>query len=311
MKRILRELGKVKWQSWVLLGLVMAVPLVLSGTDWMSKGYSWKHWTGLSGKTIWDVLELLIIPATLAIVAAELDRLEREVDRKIAKKRAETDREIALSNQQETALQNFFNFMADLMLKENLRISDAEDEIRDIARVKTITTLKGLDKDRQRKLIDFLSEVELITDKLMVGGSYPIMNLSEFDLKGVDLKGVFLRGVVLDGANLSKIDLIETDLMRAKLEGANLEGAKLSGANLSGANLKNAKLKRADLSSTNLSGARLERADLTGANLESANLLHAHLEEVVFDGAIMPDGKEYDPGVHTVEALVMGERGEV
>lgn len=48
---------------------------------------------------------------------------------------------------------------------------------------------------------------------------------------------------------------------------------------------------------------RLYGAEMWGANLEGVHLVGA-----VLDGVIMPDGESYDPEVHTVEALTIGEK---
>ncbi len=89
-----------------------------------------KNCTDFEGKTIWDVLELLIIPATLAGVAVFLDRLERKADRENSK-----------DNQRELALQNYFDTMAKLILDKDLRNSN-QGEVQKIAQVKTIQLLK-------------------------------------------------------------------------------------------------------------------------------------------------------------------------
>ena len=204
MRRILKALGRMSGTggeagfSAVSLGAWL---LVLR-----ARGYEWEEWTNFKGKGLWEVLELLIIPVTLAVLAAALDRQERKVDREIsenrartdreiAEKRGETDREIALSNQQETALQNYLNFMTDLVLNANLKKSEPEDEIRKIARVKTITTLQGLDGKRKGKLIEFLYEIELVT-----GGIFPpIIVVPSADLNGANLSEPNSRGSFLTG----------------------------------------------------------------------------------------------------------------
>src|SRR5215211_3895647 len=66
--------------------------------------------TGFETKTLWEWMELLIIPLVLGIGAFYLNRSERAVEREIAEDR-----------QRETALQAYFDRMAELLLKENLR----------------------------------------------------------------------------------------------------------------------------------------------------------------------------------------------
>ncbi|MCJ7531465.1 MAG: pentapeptide repeat-containing protein [Anaerolineales bacterium] len=244
-----------------------------------SQGYPWMDFTGFEGKTTWDVLELLIIPVTLAGVAAYLNILDRK-----------TDRELILDNQRETALQNYFDAMTRLILDKNLRNSKPEDDVRDIAQAKTITTLERLDIDRKSKLVRFLSEASLV-----VGGKeiLPIIKLAGANLVGVDL----------GNANLAYANLRGADLRSANLWSANLEGAKLWSANLAGAKLWSANLVGANLRLTNLMDAYLRDAYLLKAN---------HLEEAYLENATMPDGNEYDPAIHTIEKLTAPKaRGEL
>src|SRR5690349_8662207 len=94
--------------------------------------------TGFETKTLWDWMELLIIPLVLAIGAFYLERSERAMerqvadrrakdDRKIAENRTKVEREIATDRQQEKALQVYLDRMADLLLRDNLRVSEDEE----------------------------------------------------------------------------------------------------------------------------------------------------------------------------------------
>ena len=137
-----------------------------------------KH-TGFEEKTLWDWMELLIIPIVLAIGAFLLDRSERTVerqiakqrtakDRKLAKARAKLDREIALDRQQEEALQVYLDRMAHLLIEKNLRAAENE-EVRNVARTRTMTVLRGLDAKRKGLVLKFLYEADLISkDKIIV-----------------------------------------------------------------------------------------------------------------------------------------------
>lgn len=231
-----------------------------------SKNYSWLAFTGFEGKTIWDVLGLLIIPATLATVAHKL----------------------TLGNQREMILQNYFDAMTGLILdkNKNLKKSKLHDEVREIARVKTLTALKRLDGDRKGALVGFLSEINLIQE---INKNDPIISLASADLQGAHLMGANLRFARLEGADLEDADLQFADLKGAHLPFAHLQGAILGAA---------------DLEDADLIGAHLEGAYLELANLEGSNLGRAHLED-----AIMPDGQKFDPAIHTIEKLTERKPG--
>ena len=61
-------------------------------------------------------------------------------------------------NQRETALQAYIDKMSELLLHEKLRDSAKEDEVRNIARVRTLTILPLLDGNRKSSLLKFLYE---------------------------------------------------------------------------------------------------------------------------------------------------------
>src|SRR5256886_15631702 len=89
----------------------------------------------LRGKTLWDWLQLLIIPAVLAVggyaftyTTSRNDRAATEkrtqAEREAAERHAQTERDIALDNQREAALKEYFEKMSELLLHGNLRYSD-------------------------------------------------------------------------------------------------------------------------------------------------------------------------------------------
>lgn len=137
-------------------------------------------------------------------------------------------------NQREAALQAYIDKMSELLLHEKLRDSVEEDEVRKIARVRTLTLLPRLDGVRKRSVLLFLYESGLIDkDKC-------IINLKGAELSSVDLYMIDLHTANLSGANLEEAFLELADLSEADLDGANLELANLFGANLRGANLRSA-----------------------------------------------------------------------
>jgi uncharacterized protein YjbI with pentapeptide repeats len=257
------------------------------------------------GKTLWDWLQLLIIPVVLAVAGFSITRL-----------RDQTDRNIATDRLRQVALQEYLDRMSELLLKENLRKSEPDAEVRNIARARTLTVLSGLDADRKSSIIQFLSNSRVIS----------FIDLSEADLTGVHfdfgkmsmakLSGAKLNGGFFDGTDLSEADLHYAELRSAGLSSTNLRnanlsvsdlsksyltGADLNGADLSEADLKNtflffAKLIDANLRGADLSGANLYLADLSGADMDGADLTKAIVTTLQLDqakslkGATMPDG---------------------
>lgn len=178
-------------------------------------------------------------------------------------------------NQRETVLQAYIDKMSELLLEKHLRESQPEDEVRKIARLRTITILFQLDARRIGLVFAFLSEAGLMStipnsSIISLRGA----NLSKIDWSQFDLSQAQLAGANLSGANLVEANLVEAQLNGTQLNGADLRGADLSGADLTGidtlyepAQLNGADLRGADLSGADLRGAKLNGADLRGAKL--------------------------------------------
>src|SRR5712692_2678897 len=261
----------------LLMGLVTVIFLVIAGYRF--------HW---------DWLQLLVIPFVLAVGSYLFIYTASRNGQKAMQLRNQTERDIALDNQHETALQDYIDKLSELLLHEKLRESAPEDEVRKIARVRTLTVLPRLDKERKRSVLQFLHESGLIDkDKRIIdlrgadlsGANLIAAYLDEADLSRAYLRGAILRGAILRGANLSGANLHEANLDEAYLGEANLGETDLSGAILSGANLHGAGLGGANLGKANLSGANLSGFNLGGANLGGANLGGANLSRADLHGA--------------------------
>ena len=259
------------------------------------RSVGWREWTGVGerrwktgpdteqvepAKTLWNWLQLLIVPAILIGVTfawsalqtrSDNDREDRriEADRDAADQRVAADRAAAERVRQDTTLDGYFQQMSDLMLKNKLRSSKRADPVRSVAYTVTLTTLRRLDGERKGEVVIFLHNA-----RLNKGGS-PVFGLKGADLTGAKLEEADLVDVNLGGADLTRADLAGADLALAHLMEANLEGADLNGAILLLANLKGANLKGANLSYANLEAADLTDADLTNADLSNARLMNA------------------------------------
>src|SRR5213078_619931 len=135
-------------------------------------------------RTLWDWLQLLIIPLVLAIGGFWLNQLQKDrelkeserrtkleqdtaekraqTEREAAEKHVQAEREVALDNQREAALQDYIDKMSELLIHEKLRESAKLDEIVTIARVRTLTVLPRLDARRKKSLLEFLYAARLI-----------------------------------------------------------------------------------------------------------------------------------------------------
>src|SRR5258708_3767337 len=290
-------------RCWITIGVIVLVGLI--GLIFAGYWFNW-DWTGFNQhigprvpqyqptKTLWDWLQLLIIPLVLAAGALLFN---------LATTR--TEQKIALDKQREDLFQKYLDCMSDLMLKEKLRSSAVDSEVRNFARVRTITLLFQLDARRIGYVFAFLRESGLISstsesivslrDANLRKINFSQATIEEIDLRGANLSEADLSGANLDKANLSnailqKANLSGTHLQHANLSGVNLSDADLSGALLWGANLSKARLwevnlSKAELWEVNFSEATLVKADLSKSALLDADLTRANLREVDFSGA--------------------------
>lgn len=277
------------------------VLIIAYALTWLAmQGYA-VEWTGfgksagpLPGKTLWDWLDLLLLPLFLAGSVLLLNRSKRDAERQRTDEHAALERAIALDNQQEIALQVYIDRMSDLLLKDKLS-KFSNEEVRSVARTRTLTVLRGLDAKRKGSVLLFLKDSGLIDREAVIdlsgadlrGASVAFANLNRANLSEADLSGANLRetdlsksylsGTNLSGANLSAARLGGADLFEANLSGANLNQTHLNKANFNGADLRGCSLNEADLREADLSGANLNVGDLVGANLRGANLGGAKL----------------------------------
>ena len=323
-----------------LLKMAVTVPLSMPVVLWLSIHRQNLEWTGLGRtilaslqtKTLWDWMELLLLPLALAGGLLLLNMSRRIGERRRSEEQAFLDREIASDQQKEEAVQAYFDRISDLLLKEKLSKFSPE-EVKTVARIRTLTVLRGLDPGRKGRVLMFLRDSGLIDREAVIdlcgadlsGASAAYANLGrvnigeanlrEADLHGASLGKAFLGGTNLRGANLAGANLAGADLFETNLSGADLSHARLNGANLNSADLRGCKLNEANLSDADLSGVNLSvgdliRANLRGAKLEGARLAGADLSQAdlsgtqltkmdldkakSIEGATLPDGTKQE-----------------
>src|SRR5215211_5399778 len=104
-----------------------------------------RSWTGFQGKTVWDFLQLLIVPLMLVAIGFWFTAQQDARQQKIEKKRAEAEQELAVQRAQDEALQAYLNQMGGLLLEKDLFASDANSEVSTLARARTATVIQRLD----------------------------------------------------------------------------------------------------------------------------------------------------------------------
>jgi uncharacterized protein YjbI with pentapeptide repeats len=239
------------------------------------------RWTGFPEKTLWDWLQLLgalAIPIVIAAGTLWFSAQQSESSSQASEKQHQTDLQIAKDQQEESALQTYLDRMSDLLLNSKLRESQPGDEVRNVARARTLTILAQLDGTRKGEIIRFLDEAGIIDQRNVI-----------ISLRDADLRKAYLHKAYLNHADLSYINLNDADLSEADLSYSNLNNT-----NFSYTNFNYAELWSADLTDSNIRGVSLIYTDLRTANLKGTHATQRQLKQAMsLQGAIMPDGSTH------------------
>src|SRR5947209_8625785 len=121
------------------------------------------NWTGFSGRTLWDWIQFFAVLAIPVIVAVgtlyftqQITFQQAQLSITASEKQHQSDSQIANDQQQGTSLQTYLDRMSDLLLNQNLRSSKPGDEVRIVARARTLTILTQLNAARKETVLQFL-----------------------------------------------------------------------------------------------------------------------------------------------------------
>lgn len=218
---------------------------------------AYPKWTGLRGKTLWDWLNLLVVPLVLLVGGFLLASWQEATQRSIANQRADAQLAAEEERSQNIMLQEYFDRIGVLMIEHNLDDSKNFVDANSVARARTLTLLRSLNGEHKGAVLQFLRDAGLVRRAVEPGVVLRGADFSNTKLVGASLSGAKLYEVDLSNSDLSNSDLADVDLKKA-----NLRNADLSQANLSGASLDNA----------NLAGAKFRGAILQGVSWESAKI---------------------------------------
>ena len=146
---------------------VLVVPAVLVWTGRLRPGFGEIRETVQAGeyfrpeRTLWDWMELILVPVVLAAGAALFTWLNDKRRQESEAQQARLQWETELDRSREDALQKYLDTMTDL-LKDGLHESEPDDVKRSIARARTVTVLRQLDGRRKAWLLEFLCASNLI-----------------------------------------------------------------------------------------------------------------------------------------------------
>lgn len=304
------------WTRRLIIGLIVLLLLVLIVTAYAR---NWV-WSGIPDKSIWQWMEILLVPSLLLFVGESLRRAEH--NRQESEKQREQFRqefealEARRRNEEryrEETVRKYFDDMAYLMVKEGLLelVQSVEPEkpetnedsgeptpplepdpeklverlknpVWRMAQTRTITVLRRM---AYQRIVDNDSSSESTVDVQRVNEILDFLR----DTKLITGVASLLYNANLRNINLQGADLRGVNLSHSALDRADLSGAQLQAANLSNVEMRSANLSHAVCSETNLYEAHLSSANLIGANLGSAILCEATLILAELNNAILPN----------------------
>jgi pentapeptide repeat protein len=285
--KVNRIVASLMWTILFIFVVAIVTILILLGyrESWTGFGEAVQNIQVRPAKSVWDWLDLLIVPMFLALIAWLLNRAEQRRTQFLADRRAEVDRRIARDQLREAALQAYFDHIMQLLLtdqlhpiRENIKtgpIGEQHQRVAHAARGRTLSVLPGLDPTRKLRVLQLLAEIRLIQKDSWVIVLYDAdfsgikLLKNSVNLGNVDLSRVLLQGAVFDGVYLENVDFIDAQLqnvtfrkvdlkrasfINAKLDHAIFDHADCRGALFTGAAIRNASLLEADFSETTLEG---------------------------------------------------------
>jgi hypothetical protein len=162
----------------------------------------------VAGKTLWELLELLIVPLALAGIGFWFTAHQDAHQQQIEEQRT-----------QDAVLQAYLDQMSALILQRNLLKSEEDDPVYTLAQARTSTAIIALDAEHNRSVTRFLTDSGLSGSR----GSFSL--LRSIDLRKADLSGAYLSSADLDDATLTRADLSGAFLVSADLNSAYLPEA--------------------------------------------------------------------------------------
>lgn len=214
---------------------------------------------GHRAKTLWEWLDLLLIPFCVGILAWSFKEAEKEKSSKSEEERSQNE-----------TLDSFVNTMTELITKHNLANQNSTLETRIIARTRINLAFSNLNGARKGQVLQFLFESGLIdySPKInILGGNMKNAILDGIVLSKSEIKGVYFNNATIKETNLNAANFTSCDFTKA-----DLSNSLVTNTNFSYTNLTKSKLKNMDLTSVNFEGANLTKADLRGSKIKQEQL---------------------------------------
>jgi uncharacterized protein YjbI with pentapeptide repeats len=236
---------------------------------------------GPRSKTLWDWLELLIIPAALGIGAATFQYLENNKERNL---RDELNQQRIFDDYIEEVSEKLSQYTRDELINN--------EKMRLLLSANTAFTLNRLTVSRRTAILQFLHQAELIT-------------LSRFSRRNIEEQKAVTSVIKLKNATLHDIDLSligkyefiydinlsETNLRKANMNNTRISRCFFQEAELTEANFQDSEINtkcrfnKANMKKANLRNTKITGASFLACRLREVDLRRTHIKEVYFGDA--------------------------
>src|SRR5215208_6533622 len=112
---------------------------------------------GFRGKTVWNWLELLIVPLALAVIGLLFTMQQNAQQMHIEDRRDSAQQEIEDQRNQDAVLQAYLDQMSDLILNRDLLESGKGAAVYTLAQARTSTVVAVLDAEHNSSVTRFLT----------------------------------------------------------------------------------------------------------------------------------------------------------
>jgi uncharacterized protein YjbI with pentapeptide repeats len=231
------------------IGIIFYLAVIPNPPSWTGFGESVKSDKLNEAKSLWDWLDLLIIPAAIALIGWLFSEIEKSKNNKREEERSQNE-----------IVESFLQTMTNLIIEHGLH-DNLNQQLLSIVRARINIAVNNLNGARRGQILQFLYESELI----------------DFNPK-IKLLGINFQNALLDEIVLGQSEIKGAYFNNASIKNANLKGGNFTGCDFSRANFSNSLLENTDFSYSILSKASLKYIDLTTVNFEGAILNGANLK---------------------------------
>lgn len=247
-------------------------------------------------KTLWNLLEVLIIPVFVAVAIWYLDRQDNQRKEKIADNERKQRTILAQNERMQAVLTDFIEKVSDLILVYEQSNPRNRKHVRNIIHARVIDAAKELDENRKAQVFEFLHTLGRLTP-LKSGPRLHNVLANEEDHQSSENDynfqipqkpdGNYQRfpDSILDRVDFSKIRLKDIRSEPIDISGVRMQDAVVENADFSNCILRGVRFDRAQFDNIQLIDSILDFSYWQQSKIKKSKFTNAKLNEVDFTEA--------------------------